>query len=146
MRRATFRTLPANVAAGLKAQYAITNNWLSKDVGQLEIILTMLSGTSGAGIQAALQHPYSRGTILINSTNAFDYPAIDPGYFGMGYDIDILNKGVEFARKLGGTAPLSDMLLTETTPGTTVTGDALNNWIRTSSGTVGPPSSLFPYC
>lgn len=46
----------------------------------------MLVGPTSAGIQCALQHPYSRGTILINSTDAFDKPVVDPGYFGQGYD------------------------------------------------------------
>lgn len=67
----------------------------------------MLSGATGAGIQCALQHPYSRGTILINSTEPFDYPVIDPKYFGLGYDIDIMAAGFAFVRKVGGSAPLS---------------------------------------
>ena len=53
---------------------------------QLEIILNMLVGPTSAGIQCALQHPYSRGTIMINSSEPFDKPVIDPGYFGLGYD------------------------------------------------------------
>lgn len=43
-----------------------------------------LTGSYGAGhfigIQAALQHPLSRGTVKINSTSIFDNPQIDPGY------------------------------------------------------------------
>lgn len=46
----------------------------------------MLVGPTSAGIQCALQHPYSRGTIMINSSEPFDKPVIDPGYFGLGYD------------------------------------------------------------
>lgn len=64
----SYQTLPANVAAGTKLQYQITNGWLSTDSGCLEIIQSEFSGTDGVAIQVALQHPYSRGTIMINST------------------------------------------------------------------------------
>lgn len=40
---------------GLRAQYDITNQWMSTDVGQVEILLTELGGTTTVGIQAAAQ-------------------------------------------------------------------------------------------
>ncbi|CED85556.1 gmc oxidoreductase [Phaffia rhodozyma] len=131
----SWQNIPDNVAAGYRAQYEIQNSWLGKDIGQLEIILSMLNGMNGAGIQVGLQHPYSRGSIMINSTNPFDYPAIDPNYFGMGYDVDILNKGLEWARTLGATDPMSTFIADETLPGANVTGTDLNTFIYTSSGT-----------
>lgn len=152
----------------------------------------MLNGDHGAGIQCALQvsaacspvpvdrpdtptpldppprqHPYSRGTILINSTAPFDKPLIDPGYFGLGYDIDIMNAGFLFLRTIGATAPLSDcasrlllfassrpkltpascsgspVLLAETTPGASVTSDALNTWIKSNGNTEYHPRESF---
>ncbi|ORY28016.1 GMC oxidoreductase-domain-containing protein [Naematelia encephala] len=128
--------LPDSVATGLAAQYALQAEWLTTDVGQLEIILTMLGqGDNTLGIQVALQHPWSRGNILITSTSAFTAPAINPDYFGVGYDIDIMNYGSEFARKLAAAAPLSEVMLTETLPGATVTGDALGNYTKTNCGT-----------
>lgn len=68
----------------------------------------MLAGTSGVGIQAGLQHPYSRGTIMIRSKSAFDKPLINPNYYGIEKDIEILQFGIEFARKLARTSPMSD--------------------------------------
>jgi choline dehydrogenase len=35
-------SLPANVAKGMRAQYEIMQKWLTGNVGQLEILLTML--------------------------------------------------------------------------------------------------------
>lgn len=133
-----WQALPAYVSTGLAAQYKIMQDRLSTDVGQLEIILTML-GNNGAqnqlGIQVALQHPWSRGSIFINSKDPFTAPLIDPDYFGVGYDIDIMSYGSEFARKLAQTAPLSDVMTAEVLPGAGVTGDALNNYTKRAAGT-----------
>ncbi|WWC92503.1 uncharacterized protein L201_007462 [Kwoniella dendrophila CBS 6074] len=128
--------LPDNVVTGLKAQYDIQQKWMTSDVGQLEIILTMLGkGGNEMGIQVALQHPWSRGKILITSTDAFTQPSINPDYFGVGYDIDIMNYGSGFARKLAAASPLSDVMITEVYPGPSVTGDALGTYTKTNCGT-----------
>jgi choline dehydrogenase len=128
--------MPSSVSAGLAAQYAIQQQWLTQDNGQLEIILTMLGqGDNTMGIQVALQHPWSRGTVFINSTNAFEPPLIDPYYFNVGYDMDIMNYGSAFARKLAATAPLNEYMIAETLPGAGVTGDALTNYTKRDCGT-----------
>ncbi|WWC72758.1 uncharacterized protein I206_106722 [Kwoniella pini CBS 10737] len=128
--------LPDNVVTGLKAQYDIQQQWMTSDVGQLEIILTMLGhGGNEMGIQVALQHPWSRGKILITSKDAFTAPAINPDYFGVGYDIDIMNYGSQFARRLAAASPLSEVMINEVYPGPTVTGDALGNYTKTNCGT-----------
>ncbi|TYJ57301.1 hypothetical protein B9479_002034 [Cryptococcus floricola] len=128
--------LPDNVATGLTAQYKIQQEWLTGDIGQLEIILTMLgNGGNEMGIQVALQHPFSRGTILINSTDPFTQPHINPDYFGVGFDIDIIGYGSEFARRLAAASPLSDVMIKETAPGSTVTGDTLANYTKNHAGT-----------
>ncbi|KAK8850704.1 hypothetical protein IAR55_004624 [Kwoniella newhampshirensis] len=129
-------TLPANVATGLKAQYQLQQDWLTNDAGQLEIILTLLGkGGNQLGIQVALQHPWSRGTIFINSTDPFTEPLINPDYFGVGYDIDIMGYGSAFARRLAAASPLSDVMITEQYPGAAITGDALANYTKTNCGT-----------
>ena len=69
----------SEVVEGYKAIYNITANTLLTPVGQAEILLSLTSAGTIA-IQAALQHPFSHGRLYINSSNAFDYPVIDPGY------------------------------------------------------------------
>lgn len=128
--------LPDSVATGLKSQYQIQQEWLTEDIGQLEIVLTLLgNGGNELGIQVALQHPFSRGTILINSTDPFIQPNINPDYFGVGYDIDIMGYGSEFARRLAAASPLSEVMITETAPGSTVTGDSLATYTKQKCGT-----------
>ena len=134
----SWQTLPDNVSAGLKAQYDIMHQRMSTDLGQLEIIMTML-GNNGAqnelGIQVALQHPWSRGSIFISNTDPFTQPTIDPDYFGVGYDIDIMSYGSAFARRLAAAEPLNNVMTTETVPGAGVTGDALNTFTKSTAGT-----------
>lgn len=128
--------LPDNVAMGLKSQYQIQQEWLNEEIGQLEIVLTLLgNGGNEIGIQVALQHPFSRGTIFINSTDPFIQPNINPDYFGVGYDIDIMGYGSDFARRLAAASPLSEVLITETAPGPTVTGDSLATYTKQKCGT-----------
>jgi hypothetical protein len=132
----SWMNLPSNVATGLTAQYKLMAGWLTQNIGQLEIILTMLgNGGNQIGIQVALQHPWSRGTIFINSTNPFTQPAINPDYFGVGYDIDIMGYGSEFARTLAATSPLSTVMTSEYSPGTAYTGDTLANYTKQNCGT-----------
>jgi choline dehydrogenase len=102
-------------------------------------LLHLLGPNNNVGIQAALQHPWSRGTIFITSNSAFTNPAINPDYFSVGYDIDIMNNAMRFARRIGQANPMSDLTVAETTPGATVTGDALDDYIRTNGVTTYHP-------
>lgn len=56
------------------------------------------AGVKTVSIQAAIQHPLSRGSVLITSTSAFDAPTIDPGYLTHPADIKILRQAFKYAR------------------------------------------------
>lgn len=136
----SWKSLPDDVARGLAAQYQIQQSHIDSEVGQIEMLMHLWAGTNGIAIQASLQHPWSRGTIFITSTDAFTAPAINPDYFSVGYDIDILQNGVQFARRIASTAPMNTVAITETAPGATVAdGEALNDWIRNDIGTTYHP-------
>jgi len=73
------------VIAGYKAIYQATSDQiLLTRSGQVELLFwltgTQVGGAESIAIQAALQHPYSQGHLWINTSNPFDYPAIDPAY------------------------------------------------------------------
>lgn len=117
------------VIAGYTATYKVgTDIVLKSRVGQVELLMG-LTGTSQGGddsiaIQAALQHPFSRGRIWLNSASAWEYPLIDPNYLSHPADVFMLREGLKLARKLGQTAPLSTYITTEVSPGTAVSTDA----------------------
>ncbi|KDN38596.1 hypothetical protein RSAG8_09383, partial [Rhizoctonia solani AG-8 WAC10335] len=71
------------------ASYDIQKQWLKKKVGLVEVIMN--PGYAGAGVPkantsymsliTAIQHPFSRGNIHINTSNPLVAPQIDPKYF-----------------------------------------------------------------
>jgi choline dehydrogenase-like flavoprotein len=71
-------------------------------------------------ILPSLIYPKSRGELRLRSSNPFDAPAIDPHYFEDDADMKTLLVGVEMARAIAASKPLSDFLRGEATPGPNV--------------------------
>ncbi|KAJ1023366.1 hypothetical protein NDA18_004890 [Ustilago nuda] len=132
---------PSVVKAGYKATYtAQVEQFFPKHIGLIELLLALSFGTMQ--VQAALQHPLSRGSIIINSTNPFAPPIIDPAYLSNPADMTILRQGFKLARRLATTPPLSNFTSSETTPGTDVSSDEQwEKWIRSAVSTEFHPSS-----
>jgi choline dehydrogenase-like flavoprotein len=61
--------------------------------------------------------PFSRGSIHINSSNASAPANINPNYFMLDYDIHQQIATAKMARKFANTAPFSEALSGEVTPG-----------------------------
>ncbi|CEQ42600.1 SPOSA6832_04432 [Sporobolomyces salmonicolor] len=142
-----------NIQAGYNATYsAELRDVYPSAVGQAEILLANTGTYGGYGdavtvqIQAAIQHPLSRGSVKINSTSTFDKPQIDPGYLtqcvvllflapaerltqpspsicNSPADIQILRQAFKFARNVSQTAPFSEYVLNELSPGSAVQTD-----------------------
>ncbi|PWN49433.1 alcohol oxidase [Violaceomyces palustris] len=131
---------PSSVKAGYNATYsAQVNDIFNSPIGPIELLFAMSFGS--VQVQAALQHPLSRGSILIGSSNPFDSPRIDPGYLSNPTDMEILRAGFKLARQVGNAAPLSNHVSTETSPGSSVSTDAeWDTWIRNTVGTEYHPS------
>ena len=133
-----------NVPDAVKQGYNLTyttqiDEVFQSKVGPLEILFAMTFGK--IQVQAALQHPMSRGTIMIKSTDPFDSPNIDPAYFHQQIDLEILREGFKLARRVGGQAPLSDHVANEDQPGNNVKSDEdWEKWIRQNIGTEFHPS------
>ncbi|WOO81976.1 Dehydrogenase xptC [Vanrija pseudolonga] len=128
--------LPTSVQAGLAEQYKLLQSRLQDNTGQLEIILTMWgSGPNNIGIQMGIQHPFSRGTIFINSKDAFTAPTIDPSYFSVGPDAQILTAGSEWVRNLAKAGPFAQQITGESGASVGLTGQALTTYATTQAGT-----------
>ncbi|GAA5998759.1 GMC family oxidoreductase [Rhodotorula paludigena] len=126
------------IQAGYNASYhAELRDIYPTAVGQAEILLSN-TGTYGGypdsvtvQIQAAIQHPLSRGSVKINSTSTFDKPQIEPGYLTHPADVQILRQAFKYARTISQTAPFSDYVLAELSPGDRVqTDEEWETWIR----------------
>ena len=133
-----------NVSDDVKKGYNLTYTAQIDDVFQskvapLELLHAMTFGN--LQVEAALQHPLSRGSIVISSTDPFDPPQIDPQYFHNDVDIQVLREGFKLARKVAQQSPLKDMIDSESEPGNSVQSNAdWEKWIRQIVNTEYHPS------
>ena len=102
---------PAAVKAGYRATYTAQVDQLfsaGSGAGPIELLFANTFGQ--IQVQAALQHPLSRGSVRITSADAFAAPRIDAAYLAHSADLQLLRAGFRLARLVGQTSPLSDLL------------------------------------
>lgn len=88
------------VKAGYTATYTTeANDIIGSNVGVVELLLGSVGSWNTVnrtvGIQVAIQHPMSRGSVHINTTNAWDTPIITANYLNTDSDWQILRAGVK---------------------------------------------------
>ena len=118
------------VAAGHEAIYNTTaTTILTSPLGQIELLIgNNLDGSINLG--ASLQHPFSHGSITINSSDPMTYPIIDPAYLSHPADVQILREGLKLARRIGTASPYNGVMQ-ETWPGSSVqTDEQWEEWLR----------------
>lgn len=128
--------VPAEVARGYEAQFAALNKKLeSQDSAMLEIIW------ADGVVVIGLQHPYSRGNVKAASSNVFDAPIADPGFFRNDVDVALLREAVHFARKFVATPAIASLNPFEAVPGANITASAdIDDWLRGSASTLYHPA------
>ncbi|EUC63655.1 glucose oxidase [Rhizoctonia solani AG-3 Rhs1AP] len=125
-----------------KAQYEIQKDWLRKRVGDIEVALTTgyggtgtpESNTSYISIRAAIQHPFSRGNVHINSSNPLAAPQINPNYLSKSIDREILVQSLKFALEVSQTEPLASLVAAREGPAPEITSDeAYNEYVKANA-------------
>ena len=92
-------------------------------------------------LTAGLQHPFSRGTVAIQSLDPFTPPLIDPRYLANPIDLAIYIEGFKFLRTIMATPAALELQPVETSPGINVTTDEqIAAFIRSSLNTLYHPS------
>ncbi|WFD27260.1 hypothetical protein MNAN1_002256 [Malassezia nana] len=125
---------PEPVKSGYNLTYSMVYDLVQKNVPVMEILFALTYGN--IQVQHAIQHAFSRGSVLINSTDPFDYPIVDPRYLEQSSDTEMLRAALKLSRSIGAAKPLSDHLGDETSPGSGVTKDAdIDNYIRSIAHT-----------
>lgn len=131
-------------------QYKIQKRWIREEtVPEMEFLMVPVggftstapaNGTSYVIVGAVLQHPFSRGSVHINSSNPLEQPSIDPNYLSSPFDTAALVQGVTFCNKLFSTAPLSDIIATRIDPATNFTTAAhFKEFVKANLFTVAHP-------
>ncbi|TFK33832.1 GMC oxidoreductase [Crucibulum laeve] len=80
---------------------------------------------------AGLLHPFSRGTVHINSSSILDAPNIDLRVLDNEADLEMMVQAIKFSRKVIRNQPLSGMITEEVIPGPEIESDEdIKDWIR----------------
>ncbi|KAL4939116.1 hypothetical protein BDV06DRAFT_231276 [Aspergillus oleicola] len=127
---------PSTVQAGYALQHELlTQGIASTEQAQLEIIWS--DGTFVLG----LQHPFSRGSVRLSSTNPFDAPLADSAFLRNPLDVQILIAAIKYARTLAASPVLARFNPIELVPGANITSDAdLESYIRGAAESLYHPS------
>lgn len=125
----TMGSLPAYAAELEKAGHVASANGtlaiLQKQVNNLfnaseaaaEIFFTLTTSTGEVGIDAWNLIVMARGSIHISSNSSWDLPSVNPSYFRHPLDLRLQTEAVMQSREVYNTAPLSDLVSEELTPG-----------------------------
>lgn len=137
--------LTGTVAEGYKTVYEAELTRLV-EAGEPAVEFLMANTGWGRGasgktvtLQFAIQHPLSRGSLRITTSDPFTMPSIDPGYLTHPDDITVMREAFKYLRNFAQTSPISNILGGELSPGTdtvsTTDDAAIDAWIRRSVGT-----------
>ncbi|EKG16591.1 Glucose-methanol-choline oxidoreductase [Macrophomina phaseolina MS6] len=126
---------PASFVKGYASQHAqLSQNLIASDAATIEAIPA--DGT----ILVALMHPFSRGSVKIQSTDPFEAPLADSAFLKNPLDVAVLTEAVKFARTLFNTTAFAPLNPVELVPGANVTTDAaIGEAVRNGATTVFHP-------
>lgn len=83
---------------------------LSAGKSQVDFFSAPPAGKNRVSLLTCLEHPLSRGTVHITSSDAMQAPRIDPGYFRNETDAKILAAGIEWMDKVANHPALKKSL------------------------------------
>ncbi|KAJ6516557.1 hypothetical protein C8R47DRAFT_961254, partial [Mycena vitilis] len=115
-----------------KAQYKFQKNLVAEGkVGTVGFTVVPVGGIAAppqpkwsyVSIVAVAMHPFSRGSVYINSRNATQMPAIDVGYLNFDFVIIIRVEGLKFNHKWSETAPFSVLVQNPIVPAANISSD-----------------------
>ncbi|KAL4768835.1 hypothetical protein BDW60DRAFT_210549 [Aspergillus nidulans var. acristatus] len=127
---------PPSISNGYALQHKLlTTGLAAMDEAQLEIIWA--DGTFVLG----LQHPFSRGSVRLASSDPFAPPLADPAYLRNPVDVRILIEAIKYARSLTTTPSLAAFNPVELVPGGNITSDEdLEAYVRGAVDSLFHPS------
>ncbi|QRW13145.1 GMC oxidoreductase [Ceratobasidium sp. AG-Ba] len=129
-------------------QYAIQKSWLDQKLGHVELIFSPSYITAGVpkantsylGMYMIVQHPFSRGSVHIKSSDPSARPTYDPNYFSKTIDQDTLVEALKFSLKVSQTEPLASLIVGRQDPAPDlITDTQLLDYVKAYARTVHHP-------
>ncbi|THV04738.1 alcohol oxidase [Dendrothele bispora CBS 962.96] len=100
----------------------------------------LADGRSYITVAGLLSRPFSRGSVHINSANPLAAPTIDPNYFDLSFDAQVMTTSMQAARGILSSGPFADLLESPSTPGPDVqSADDFESFVRSAASTVFHP-------
>ncbi|CAG2105046.1 unnamed protein product, partial [Medioppia subpectinata] len=97
-----YHVLPGSVAS----DYGLRLRKIQGLTDELFAVFKPYSGLPAVTILPTLLRPQSRGTVRLRSANPFQHPAIDPQFFAVDHDLDVLVEGMKLALAIARAPPL----------------------------------------
>ncbi|CCO32582.1 hypothetical protein BN14_06644 [Rhizoctonia solani AG-1 IB] len=134
-------------ASALRKIFQVQADLITKQNAPIVELFYDTGYPSDLGINIWSLLPFSRGRVQIESTDPFQKPKVTVNYFSVDFDLRSQIAGARMARKILGTAPLSDLSTGEVIPGnSTVPDDGFGGsdadwarWIESGFSTVHHP-------
>ncbi|KAL3426668.1 choline dehydrogenase [Phlyctema vagabunda] len=125
-----------SVIAGYTAQMDILKKGLTaSNLAPMEFVF------SHTRVVPTLQHPLSRGSVKINSTNALVKPIVDCGWLTNPIDVLVLKEAVKYGRSVMQTEAFAELNPKETIPGSHVQSEEeIEFFVRNELTTLFHPS------
>lgn len=116
-------TKAADLEEFFQAQYDLIFN---KKVPIAEILIYPGGGTALSAEFWSLL-PFARGSVHISSSDSFQHPTINPNYFQFDWDSTSYIAIAKYIRKAFQTAPMSNILMEEATPGFSIVAEGASD-------------------
>jgi len=96
--------------ANLQTFFIPANMDMTSGHDQIKFLGPAPKGKNHVSLLICLEHPFSRGTVHVGSSDPTRPPIIDPGYFRNGVDAKILAAGLKWLDGVANTNPLKTAL------------------------------------
>lgn len=98
----------ATLRAGYELQFVSTLNRL---VSNTTPAYENLNNNAG-GLDVSLQHPLSRGTVMISTSDPFEAPTVDPRWLMNPLDLEVMVRAIQFNQRILDTPPIQELMPT----------------------------------
>ncbi|KAF8501338.1 alcohol oxidase [Hysterangium stoloniferum] len=117
-----------------KAQFEVYRSSIDSDIGTGEVVAIGARSIDGKPcmiLSMAIQHPYSRGHVHIQSANPFVKPNANPHFLESSFDLDVLCTLTRFVRTVAETEPLKSIVLGPMIPPPSIESEEdLRNFVK----------------
>lgn len=121
----------AALQAGYELQFVSTLNRLTlNDTPAYENL-----NNNAGGLDISLQHPLSRGTVMISSSDPFQAPVVDPRWLMNPLDLEVMVRAIQFNQKILDTPPIQQLMPTYSQIPQDATVDQIAELLRTQLST-----------